>query len=135
MDEALRQLVRRRAADRCEYCHLPQAGHDERFSIDHVVARKHGGSDAAGNLALCCLRCNLCKGPNLSGIDSDTGLVVQLFNPRRDLWTECFSWKGAMVIGLNDVGRATVAVLRMNAPERVLLRQALLAEGTLPRLD
>ena len=71
MDNALRQQVRARAGDRCEYCRLPQAGHDERFSVDHVVARKHGGADALENLALCCLRCNLHKGTDLTTLTID----------------------------------------------------------------
>src|SRR4051812_6104719 len=33
MDDATLQLVRSRAEHRCEYCHLPQSGHDEHFSI------------------------------------------------------------------------------------------------------
>jgi 5-methylcytosine-specific restriction endonuclease McrA len=75
MDEASRQLVRRRADERCEYCHLPQSGHEERFSIDHVVPRKHGGDDSMDNLALCCLRCNLHKGADLSGIDPNSNCL------------------------------------------------------------
>ena len=85
MDDSLRQFVRHRAAGRCEYCHLPQTCHDERFSIDHVIPRKHNGSESPDNLALSCLRCNLHKGPNLSGIDPADDRIVTLFNPRSDL--------------------------------------------------
>lgn len=38
-----------------------------------------------------------------------------------------------MLTGLTSEGRATIAVLLMNAPERVQLRQALLVEGLLMR--
>lgn len=31
IDEALREFVRRRAGDRCEYCRLPQHAVDGRF--------------------------------------------------------------------------------------------------------
>lgn len=131
MDEATRQLVRTRAGDRCEYCHLPQAGHEERFSIDHIVARKHRGEDAAENLAMCCLRCNLHKGTDLSGIDPSNNQVVPLFHPRRDNWPEHFRWNGPLIVGVTPSGRATTVTLRMNAPERLRLRQSLLAEGAL----
>jgi 5-methylcytosine-specific restriction endonuclease McrA len=67
MDESSRQLVWDRAAHRCEHCHLPQTGHEERFSIDHVRPRKHGGDDSVENLALSCLRCNLFKGTDFRG--------------------------------------------------------------------
>ena len=52
--------------------------------IEHIVARQHGGLSRLDNLALACWNCNLKKGPNLSGIDPTTGLVVALFNPRKD---------------------------------------------------
>jgi len=51
-----------------------------------VVPRQHGGTDDPGNLALACHRCNLRKGPNLTGIDPITGEIVPLFDPRRDRW-------------------------------------------------
>jgi 5-methylcytosine-specific restriction endonuclease McrA len=76
--------VRRRASDRCEYCHLPQSAFRRPFHIEHIVARQHGGLSRLDNLALACWNCNLKKGPNLSGIDPTTGLVVALFNPRKD---------------------------------------------------
>lgn len=134
MEEQLRQFIRRRASERCEYCHLPQEGHEQRFSIDHHVARKHGGTEAANNLVFCCIRCNLHKGTDLTGIDPDTDSVVRLFNPRTQLWREHFRWHGATVLGLTDTGRATVQLLKVNAPERIRLREALLLEGIL-RLD
>jgi hypothetical protein len=131
MDGATRDFVRRRAGQWCEYCHLPQKGHDERFSIDHIVPIKHDGDDSSDNLALSCLRCNLHKGTNLSGIDAISGLVVLLFHPRRHVWSEHFQWNGPIIIGLTPEGRATATVLEFNAPERVQLRRALLSEGKL----
>lgn len=133
MDESLRQLVRRRAGERCEYCHLPQDGHEERFSIDHIIARKHGGDDSPANLALCCLRCNLHKGTDLTCVDPSDGQVVTVFHPRRQNWSEHFQWNGPILEGKTPIGRATVEMLRMNAPERIQLRQALIALGILTR--
>jgi hypothetical protein len=131
MDDATRQHVRRRAGERCEYCHLPQTGHEERFSIDHVRARVHDGPDTKDNLALCCLRCNLHKGTNLSGIEPLSGAVTTLFDPRAQRWEEHFEMNGPIIAGKTACGRATIAVLKMNAPERVRLRQSLIAEGLL----
>jgi len=131
MDDQTRQFVRLRAKSRCEYCHLPQAGHDERFSVDHVRPRKHGGDDTVENLAFSCLRCNLFKGPNLAGIDPDSDQMVPLFDPRRQAWQDHFRWNGPVIVGLTPEGRASVSVMRMNAVERVRLRQALIIEGLL----
>ena len=33
--------------------------------IDHIIAQQHGGTNEENNLCLCCLRCNLKKGPTL----------------------------------------------------------------------
>ena len=38
IDETLRQFVRRRAGDRCEYCRLPQHAVDGRFHVEHIVS-------------------------------------------------------------------------------------------------
>jgi 5-methylcytosine-specific restriction endonuclease McrA len=71
MDDSLRAHVRERAKDCCEYCSLPQSALPlTKFHIDHIIAEQHGGTEEAINLALCCARCNLNKGPNLCGIRS-----------------------------------------------------------------
>jgi len=119
----LRRLVRTRAGERCEYCGLRQeADPFFRFHIEHVIARQHGGATSADNLALSCHHCNLHKGPNLSGIDRETGATVALFNPRVQRWEEHFVLRGRIVVGLTETGRATVEVLGMNAPARQDLR-------------
>jgi hypothetical protein len=67
------EAVRRRAGNRCEYCHLPQEAFRRGFHTEHIVARQHGGPTSLDNLAFACWSCNLKKGPNLSGIDPATG--------------------------------------------------------------
>lgn len=132
MDEARRSLVRRRAGDRCESCHLRQEHAPfAAFQIEHVIPRKHHGSDDEDNLALACDRCNLHKGPNLSGIDPQTGTVVRLFNPRQDVWDTHFEFRGAQIVGRTLEGRATADVCNMNAPRRVRLRKQLVVDGEL----
>jgi hypothetical protein len=96
-----------------------------------VVARQHGGTDHVDNLALACHRCNLHKGPSLSGVDPLTGCVENLFHPRRDRWHEHFAFREAYIEGLTPSGRATVEVLALNDARRLELRQELLAIGEL----
>ncbi len=128
LDPALAELVRRRAAHRCEYCRLPQVFSSTRFQIDHIIAEQHGGRTVAANLALACLADNH-KGPNLAGVDPRTGEKVWLFNPRRHRWSRHFRWQGPILAGRTPIGRATVAVLGINLPVRVAQRAALMAEG------
>lgn len=129
MAVALKALVRRRARFRCEYCHFPELLAELRFQLDHIVAHQHRGPTTAENLALACYRCNSHKGPNLSGVDPDTGRVECLFNPRKDEWVEHFRWRGAVLVGRTSIGRTTVAVLNMNRADVILMRRVLLAEG------
>src|SRR5438046_1894124 len=129
MNKELEDLVRARAGNRCEYCQLSQHHHGWRFEIDHIIAQQHSGPTEAGNLALCCPKCNRHKGPNLSGIDPETGHVATLFHPRRERWREHFILNGPVIVGITPTGRATAAVLNFNDPVRVAMRQALLAEG------
>src|SRR5947209_20314356 len=119
MDEALRQRVWERAADTREYCRMPQRFDVLPFQIDHIIAVKHHGPTAADNLSLSCYQDNLHKGPNLAGIDPDTGEVTRLFHPRRDRWDEHFTWDGPELIGRTAIGRTTIDVLNINLPERV----------------
>ena len=131
MSAALRQHVRDRAGARCEYCRF----HEEHlllwpFHLEHIVAEQHGGADELENLAWSCQRCNLHKGTNLSAIDPDSGLVVRLFHPRRDVWPEHFALEGGgRIRGVTPAGRATVWLLRMNAAERIEIRRLLISTG------
>ncbi|MGH8568319.1 MAG: HNH endonuclease [Gammaproteobacteria bacterium] len=130
MDPALRERVRTRAGQCCEYCRLHQ-GHAPfvGFHVEHIIPRQHGGSDDPSNLALACHHCNLHKGPNLTGIDPESGQIVPLFNPRHAAWEAHFALQGAHIVGLTPTGRATVRVLAMNALERVQFRTELRASG------
>jgi hypothetical protein len=76
-------------------------------------------------LALACQKCNLHKGPNLSGIDPESDLIVELFHPRRNDWEGHFAFRGPYVVGLTPAGRATVRVLCMNRADRIQLRAEL----------
>ena len=127
MDKALEDLVRRRANNRCEYCLFPEPP----FHIEHIIARQHDGETAEKNLALACARCNRHKGPNLAGIDRDSGALITLFNPRQARWADHFQEKGPRIEGITPVGRVTVAVLDMNHPLRVGARRELIIAGVL----
>src|SRR5690242_18317665 len=110
MPESLDQVVRRLAGGRCEYCLIPEAVFRFKHVLDHVLARQHGGPTQFSNLALCCRRCNQSKGPNLTGIDPETGQITRLFHPRTDNWADHFRYAEAVLVGLTPVGRATIGV-------------------------
>lgn len=138
MDAATKDLVCRRAGDRCEYCRLPQeATPFITFHVEHIVAKQHLSDDIdpddPSGLALSCDRCNAFKGPNLSSIDTDTGEVVPLFHPRNDSWEDHFTIDGAKIVGISPTGRATARLLNMNDLRRVELRKQWRDEGGMKR--
>ena len=129
MDAATREFVRQRAGSRCEYCLLRQEHSELTHHIEHIIARQHGGSDEPDNLALACHRCNLRKGPNLTGVDPVNDEVVPLFHPRRDRWEQHFAIRDVRIEASTPIGRATVRLLAMNDTRRVELRAELLSRG------
>ena len=52
-----------------------------------------------------------------------TGDVVRLFHPRRDVWSDHFGYLGQHIVGLTAVGRTTASLLDMNDPERRRVRE------------
>jgi hypothetical protein len=126
MDAATRRLVRERAENRCEYCGLHQdQSPSAALHIEHVVPKKHGGSDGQDNLALARIDCNLRKGTNLAGYDPESGALTELFHPRLHAWPDHFARRGTAIVGVSAIGRTTVAVLDLNSDEQLQLR----AEG------
>ena len=127
---ALRQLVVERAAGRCEYCRFPQDASFLSFEIDHIISEKHGGETTAENLALACVFCNSFKGTDLGSLDPATGRLTAFFNPRTHAWDDHFRVEDDGTLQPHTPeSRVTVAILRMNDPERVLERQVLLEIG------
>jgi len=131
MERALRDLVRQRAGNRCEYCRLHQDHLLFTLQVEHIVAKKHRGTDDEENLALACDRCNLHKGTDLTGIDPETNQIVILFHPRLQNWHEHFFLDDLEITGKTATGRATVQLLNMNAARRVNLRARLRRRGEL----
>ncbi len=130
MDAALKRMVKSRAGHCCEYCRMPSSVSLTPFQIDHIIAKKHGGTAAAENLAFCCFHCNIYKGPNIAGIDVQTGSVISLFNPRNDRWRDHFELRSdGYIVGRTQIGNVTALVLNMNDPDAITLRACLLTEG------
>jgi hypothetical protein len=130
---ALRNVIRERALSRCEYCLASE--------VDAVLPRmnrttssrfQHGGETMAENLAFACLQCNHFKEPNIASVDPETRSCAFLFNPRKDRWTNHFRFDGVRIAGKTAKGRATVWLLKLNAPPRLEVRQALLRSGRFP---
>lgn len=121
--------MRLRAGDVCEYCLLPTVG---QFQLEHIVpparwsdylsSRLPGVTPQPGrrgpqhldNFAWACPFCNQGKNERVS---HQLGRVVQrFFDPRYDRWGDHFTFfhNHLFVVGVTDVGRATVEGLGFN---------------------
>ena len=129
MKRALLNELRRLAGQRCDYCRMPEHFDRLPFQVDHIIAEQHGGATLLENLAWSCLHCNKRKGPNIAGIDPDSGQLAALFHPRVQDWQRHFFWDGPTLRGRTRSARATIAVLGINDPDLLALRAELLDEG------
>ena len=130
---ALRQQVRARAGNRCEYCMLAEEDAYFPHEPDHIIAEKHRGTNTLENLALACFDCNRFKGSNIASVDPESGELTSLFNPRTQKWNDHFEIRGGQILPLTAIGRVTERILRLNLPARVEVREMLAEMGDYPR--
>jgi ATP adenylyltransferase len=75
----LRYTVLKRAGFHCELCGVSA---DERaLEVEHILPRKHGGSDELENLQALCWKCNADKG---AGDDTDFTKVRESYDDRKE---------------------------------------------------
>ncbi len=98
-----------------------------------MSSRKHGGSTELSNLAHCCARCNRYKGTDIGSISPASGALTRLFNPRNARWADHFALDESRIIGMTEIGKVTVKLLRLNDEERVIERAALQRIGEYAR--
>ena len=123
----LKRAVAERAHDCCEYCRSQAKFSPDPFSIEHIVPQAGGGSIEMTNLALSCQGCNNRKYISVDALDPVSGRTVALYNPRRQQWTDHFTWSDdfTMMVGITPTGRATVEKLQRNREGVVNLRRVL----------
>ena len=87
------------------------------LEVEHILPVSRGGHDAEENLALACRACNLAKSNHRFGIDPETNTEARLFHPRLDKWTDNFVFDedSSAIIGITEIGRATIIRLNINA--------------------
>ncbi|MFN0037094.1 MAG: HNH endonuclease [Saprospiraceae bacterium] len=131
---ALRNLVRARAQEVCEYCLASSLYSSHPFAIDHIWPTSEGGKNDSENLAFVCQHCNNSKYNKTEALDPMTGSMTRLFNPRLDDWAEHFMWNDGftVILGITSMGRATVSCLKMNRESARNLRAALHQFGVHP---
>lgn len=126
VSDILREQVRKRAGGRCEYCGKPDVVSTYGYHVDHIIPIVHGGNSDVGNLAWACFECNVSKGRDIASYDPVTQVLTPLYNPRTDLWEHHFVFEVARIRGITAIGRVTVNLLLLNAPDQIETRQLLI---------
>ena len=129
----LREL-KRLAGFSCEYCRSQARFAMQSFSVEHITPKSRGGATTLKNAAYACQGCNNHKYNKTEGIDPATDKLALLFHPRRDKWSDHFTWSDdfSLIIGLTPTGRATVDTLQLNRERLVNLRRVLYPAGEHP---
>lgn len=123
ISKVARQLVRQRANFQCEYCLLNEKRSFIGFEVDHIISRKHRGSNDPNNLAYSCGDCNRNKGTDIASIDwNNNNQITRFYNPRLDLWAEHFRLSNTVVESLTSIGEVTVTIFRFNDQIRLTNR-------------
>jgi 5-methylcytosine-specific restriction endonuclease McrA len=127
--ESQREQVRHRAEGHCEYCRKPELVSTYGYHVDHIIPIAHGGNSEPTNLAWACFECNISEGRDVASYDPVTRLLTPLYNPRTDIWEQHFAFQGARIVGVSAIGRVTVRLLSLNAPDQIETRQLLMDIG------
>lgn len=116
----LRDQLASEAHHRCGYCLMLEVVSGIPLTVEHILPQAKGGSDDVENLWLSCRLCNEAKHIQTEFLDSQTGEMMPLFNPRSQQWREHFRWRaeGVLMVGLTAVGRATIIALSLNSELR-----------------
>jgi HNH endonuclease len=126
----LRKLVAERANHACEYCRLPQGASFFVFQIEHILSKKHGGTNDIQNLAYSCPICNRNKGTDLGTLVGNPPILTRFFHPRNDIWEKHFTIDtSGEIIANTEIAKATIKGLDLNNVESVIERKKLIQAG------
>lgn len=134
LNKTIKNAVFERANLLCEYCRSPMDFAHQSFEIDHIQPISKNGTDDMENLACACSGCNSFKHSKIAGKDPFDNTIAPLFNPRQMFWEVHFAWSTDYleIIGLTNIGRATVKTLQLNRIGLVNIRRLLLLDGSHP---
>jgi hypothetical protein len=130
----LQRRVRDRFDNCCAYCQTAEALMAMTFEFEHITPRSVGGETIFENLALACPPCNRHKSDRQMAVLPGTDRRVSLFHPQIQVWTEHFDWSedATELIGLSEIGLATIAALQMNRAQLVKARRMWASVGEHP---
>lgn len=132
---ALRRQIMILDGHRCAYCRSPMVVGIP-MVMEHIRPLIAGGTSTLDNLCLSCYRCNEFKGTRQTGASADEPEPVALFYPRRQRWSEHFSWgESSLIIQARTAhGDATITILHLNSDWIIQARRLWIIAGVHPPL-
>jgi 5-methylcytosine-specific restriction endonuclease McrA len=130
----VRVAVIQRASKCCEYCKSQDKYSPTTFTIDHILPESLDGTSHFLNLCYACFLCNRLKSNKLKVYDLTLKAWIPLFNPRKDIWEEHFSWNEdtTKIVGITAIGRCTVKELKLNREKLIEYRNCIIPFGGHP---
>lgn len=132
ISDVVRQKVKERANHCCEYCLIHQEDSFLPFEIDHIISLRHEGKSILDNLALSCGTCNRMKAADIGTYLNENLEFIRLFNPRIDIWFLHFEINHGDILPKTLIAQATIKLLDLNNPDRIILRQLLMIANRYP---
>jgi hypothetical protein len=131
---ALRREVQAQFNRCCAYCHTAERLTAATFEVEHIIPLVAGGETILSNLCFSCPMCNRYKGIQKTAVDPQTNITVTLFHPQQEQWETHFSWtkNSSELIGLTEIGRATIQALKINRPQLIRVRKMWVKLGEHP---
>lgn len=105
------------------------------YELDHIIPRKHGGTNELDNLAWSCAICNNNKGTDVGTFLLPELDLVRFYHPRLDVWGEHFELSNSLSAPKTDIGKATIKIFKLNDPNRIEEREFLVTAGLFPPPD
>lgn len=130
----LQRQIRERFSNCCAYCHTAESLTVTTFEFEHIVPRSAEGATTFENLCLSCPSCNRHKASHQTAVDPETQVATPLFHPQQQRWSDHFAWNAdaTEVTGLTAIGRATIAMLKINRPQMIRVRKMWVKLGEHP---
>ncbi len=130
---AIRREIREHYLQCCAYCQSSETLTVVTFEVEHILPRSLGGKTEFNNLCLACPSCNRHKSNRLTGI-VEGDLAAPLFHPQQQKWLDHFDWSinATVIVGLTEVGIATINQLHMNRRQLVEVRALWVTLGKHP---
>jgi hypothetical protein len=130
----LQRRIRSHFDNSCAYCRTAESLTVTSFEFEHIFPRSGGGETIFKNLCLACPSCNRYKASKQTAVDPLTSQEVGLFHPHFQLWSDEFAWSedATAIVGLTQVGRATILALKMNRSQMTRVRRMWVKLGEHP---